>query len=113
MSLGSILEMDRTHEVIHEMVMDFATEAWDLLSQGKLGLAVALSFKEYTRFCRAFYRVELFYTLFRRQEESDLGMDILSEIQDFLSRHPPWENEQLACVHDFLEKKLSRGELRL
>jgi hypothetical protein len=29
----------------------------------------------------------------------------------YFSRHPPWENEQLACVHRYLGTMLDQGSL--
>lgn len=111
MTLSDMLRMGRTHDVIHDLATDFAADAWDLLSHGDSGVSgkLVLSPKEYFRFCRAFYRVELFCTLFRGEGIARPTAVDKSEIRGYLSRHPPWENEQICCVHDFLEKRLSTG----
>ncbi|TGJ78685.1 hypothetical protein E0Z10_g10076 [Xylaria hypoxylon] len=31
------------------------------------------------------------------------------QVQLFMSRHPPWVNEQLGCVHDYLENRFSKA----
>ncbi|KAK7452058.1 hypothetical protein Landi51_04720 [Colletotrichum acutatum] len=64
--------------------------------------AVGLSSSEYSRFCRAFYRVDLFYVLFGAVGNFNTGF---GEGNLLLHRHPPWENEQLGCVHDFIKAK--------
>jgi hypothetical protein len=68
--------------------------------------SVPLSPAEHFRFCRAFYRVELYYTLFRWR--GGLADDVN---RWFFSRHPPWENEQLACVYKYLGIRLDQGSL--
>ncbi|KAI1658971.1 hypothetical protein F4813DRAFT_355275 [Daldinia decipiens] len=83
--------------------------AWTLLSKDQ-GSEVAGSFvlssSEYLRFCRAFYRVELYFCLFRCR--NSLGSVPFHEHR-FFSNLPPWEKEQLASVQDFLELKLSQS----
>lgn len=56
---------------------------------------------ETIRIQRAFYRYELFCTMFpiNNSTHSDDPMDI-SHL--FLSIYEPWENEEIACIHDFL-----------
>lgn len=109
--LPVLLKMGQTHDVIQSLAADFATDAWTLLSQTDPGVSgnLVLSPKESFRFRRAFYRVELFFNLYRSRGVglSDSFSD--SDYRRFLSKHPPWENEQLGCVHDYLEKKFSEG----
>ena len=100
--------MSHTHEAIHALAIDFATSAMDLIplrdaaSTGP-SAGIALSSLEYFRFCRAFYRVDLFYTLFR---DRPFGYDMRAR---FFSRQPAWENEQLGCVYEYLEARFARG----
>jgi len=97
-----LLNMSRTHDAIHALATHFATSAQERISNGTT--STALSPTEYFRFCRAFYRVELFYTIFR-----DGGFDDWMKPW-FFSRHPPWENEQLASVYEYLEERFAQGE---
>ncbi|KAK4126773.1 hypothetical protein N657DRAFT_175510 [Parathielavia appendiculata] len=64
-----IWKIHRTHDVIHAFATDFATRALDCVADGAASAGpsteVALSPLKYFRFCRAFYRVESFYTLFQ------------------------------------------------
>jgi hypothetical protein len=64
-----------------------------------------LSRTEVNRIHRAFYRFEVYCNLFR-----DPTLFNLSEQKDlFFSRFSNWENEQLACVHDFLFRLVCPG----
>ena len=56
--------MGRTRDAIHALATGFATSARQGISPSAT-TRVVLTPTEYFRFCRAFYRVELFYTLFR------------------------------------------------
>ncbi|KAK3902172.1 hypothetical protein C8A05DRAFT_15727 [Staphylotrichum tortipilum] len=103
-----VQKMGRTHDAIHALATGFATSALDCISPpsapaGTATEAAALSPLEYFRFCRAFYRVDLFYTLFRGGSfESDMN-------PWFFSRHSLWENEQLGCVYEYLEARFAKA----
>lgn len=61
---------------------------------------------ETSRVERAMYRFEIFCNLFREFWDSDF----LEQLWDFFfSNFSPWENEQLACVHDYLVQAVSPG----
>lgn len=106
MPLAQLSHLSHTHDIIHGFVTAFANSAWAHLSRepggSRLAGKVSLSPAEYFRFCRAFYRIELYFRLFRAQRPNGDGALFLSKI-------PPWENEQLGCVQDFLELQLSKG----
>ncbi|KAH7022154.1 hypothetical protein EDB80DRAFT_628843 [Ilyonectria destructans] len=108
--LPSILRIGYNHDIIHSLVMEFAKDAWELLSQDRQEMLsdFSLSSTEYVRFCRAFYRADLLLCLlrggkhkYRNEFETTLNLDFFY--------HPPWEDEQLGCVHDFLEKRFSQA----
>ncbi|KAK3946828.1 hypothetical protein QBC32DRAFT_225409 [Pseudoneurospora amorphoporcata] len=80
--------MSRTHDAMHALATDFATKAWTRISPQTASASIVLSPTEYFRFCRAFYRAELFYTL-----------------SWFFRKYSPWENEQIGCVSDYLQAK--------
>lgn len=68
------------------------------------------SLPEVTRIERTFHRFELYCNLFRKQSRSQKGEQRFSETeqQDIYFKHyAAWENEQLACVHDYLFRRLS------
>jgi hypothetical protein len=96
--------MAGTHDAIHALATDFAASAWTRISSSPSApKSMALSPTEYFRFCCAFYRVELFCTLFRSGAfEDDMN-------PWFFSRHAPWGNEQLGCVYEQLEARFAEG----
>ena len=56
------------------------------------------------------YRFELYCTLFRRQsmrQKDDDRFSIAEQQSLYFEKFKPWQNEQLACIHDYLYKKLS------
>ncbi len=72
-----------------------------------------LSSAETRRIHRSFYRFELYCILFKQRETQDgviqdrerLGSQAQSDM--FLSLYPPWEVEELCCVHDYIYRRLS------
>ncbi|KAK3295314.1 uncharacterized protein B0H64DRAFT_144204 [Chaetomium fimeti] len=110
MPVSTLQQMARSHELIRKLSTLFATEAWGHLSPGNRDDdSISLSPTEDSRFCRTFYRLELFYRLFRT-ESGVLDPDFEERTKSwFFSRHPPWENEQIGCAHEFLEAKLRQA----
>lgn len=109
MPVPLLRRMGLIYGVIHDLTTDFASSAWTcLLKNEELELAgsLVLSPSEYLRFCRAFYRVELYLCLFRCRTR--LTSVPFGE-HHFFSNQPPWEKEQLISVLDFLELKLSKA----
>jgi hypothetical protein len=105
LSTGHVQQIHSTYYAIDAMATDFAVCALERISpKGRVGSAnTPLSPAEHFRFRRAFYRVELFYTLFRCGAFDD-NMNCW-----FFSRYPPWENEQLGCVSQYLRARLDQG----
>lgn len=79
----------------------------------------APSSTEVYRIQKALYRFQVYCNLRVRQESeledgTDVGAvhmrerDSLFHIQHLFSESSPWVNEQLACIHDYLERVLSR-----
>ncbi|KAI0383085.1 hypothetical protein F5Y04DRAFT_287634 [Hypomontagnella monticulosa] len=111
MPIPLLMRMGHIHEVIHNFATDFASSAWTRLSKdqgSEVAGSLVLSPSEYLRFYRAFYRVELYFCLFRTKARSRYINAPFDEHR-FFSSQPPWEKEQLACVHDFLELELSKA----
>ena len=89
-----------------------------------------LSSGESYRVARAFYRLQIYTNLFAEgQEDPDLFAwykgnreetagkakeDIPSPTRDqmfvLFNQHQPWINEQLACVYNFPETRITEGE---
>ncbi|KAI1349840.1 hypothetical protein F5Y01DRAFT_326840 [Xylaria sp. FL0043] len=104
--LTGLIEVGRTHDLVKDFADAFAQGAWNYLSPS-CQEDVVLSSTEKFRFYRGFYRVELFFRLFR-SDSSQLSDELYEQrVDSFFSRHPPWINEQLGCVHDYLEKRFS------
>ncbi|KAI0805324.1 hypothetical protein GGR55DRAFT_681231 [Xylaria sp. FL0064] len=101
--LTGLIEMGRTHDLVKDFADTFAQGAWNYLSPS-CEEDVVLSSTEKFRFYRGFYRVELFFRLFRINN-SQLSDELYEQADSFLSRHPPWINEQLGCVYEYLEKR--------
>lgn len=103
LSQRDLVHLGHLHDVIGSLATNFMRQAWVFL----VPRLPVLSSTEHYRACRAFYRFELLCSLFRSTSDaSEEGF----ERRLFLSRHAPWENEQIGCIHDFLEQKLSRGK---
>ena len=86
--------------------------ATDFSSQSKTsrqieGEASAPTKSELNRFRRSFYRFQLYCNLFGDLEHPTFSLQEQRIV--FFSRFSPWENEQLACVHDYLCRLLSSG----
>lgn len=68
------------------------------------------SSSELCRIQRVLYRFELYCVLFRIREPASKNKERfeLEEQQAlFFTKFRPWENEQLACIHDYLIRRLS------
>ena len=61
---------------------------------------------ERDRINRALYRFEIFCNLFRKPDV----VNFEDQRNLFFSNFSPWENEQLACIHDFLVRQISPGK---
>ena len=70
-----------------------------------------VSTTELCRIHRSLYRFELYCVLFRqRRQRNGPPLDRLSSEDQsimFLSLYPPWEVEELYCIHDYLYRRLS------
>jgi hypothetical protein len=63
---------------------------------------------EIERVERAFYRFEIYCTMFR-YGQANYRFDISEQRRLFFSHFSPWENEQLACIHDYLARLVAPG----
>ena len=73
------------------------------LSNEKEANISPLSTNETRRISRAFYRFELFCTIFSLAEigvEPDL--DCMDKCHLFLENFPVWEREEIACIRDYI-----------
>ncbi|KAF4122835.1 hypothetical protein GMORB2_7142 [Geosmithia morbida] len=118
MSLQSVYSMMRTEDSITDLAFDFADRAWEQFyfdhtrSYYDPSRSVGLSPTEAFRFFRAFYRTEIFLRAFRTSSDSP-DPDVLHQGRLWLLRNfAQFEIEQIACVHDYLEKRFMIACLR-
>ncbi|EFX01728.1 major facilitator superfamily transporter multidrug resistance [Grosmannia clavigera kw1407] len=104
-------EIDRLHNVVQRSAHELAERALSVIESGSEGIEVGriASTSELHRLCQALYRVELYMQLFGANGKPECQLSFELQKSWFFDRHPPWMNEQLACVHDFLEWKLSHS----
>ncbi|KAI1632894.1 hypothetical protein F4809DRAFT_56899 [Biscogniauxia mediterranea] len=112
MPLPSLLEIGQMHDIVQNLATDFSTDAWNLLDEGDQTCRgeLALSPAETLRLQRAFYIVELCLAFFK-SEDRLTGNPQEIRLTRYLSKHSPWENEQLGCIHDYLEKRISQASV--
>ena len=110
--LRDALVISSLHETIEIFSKEFASLA--LSTNPVTGLEDAspypLSLLESNRVKRTFYRYELFCNMFRERggiENAQTERKNPRNVSVFFSMCAPWENEQLACVRDYLSERLS------
>ncbi|KAK4141618.1 uncharacterized protein C8A04DRAFT_30861 [Dichotomopilus funicola] len=101
--MARLIKMSRTHDRMHGFVMDYAKQARALIDPESVGDAVVLTSTEYTRFCRAFYRVDL-CNLLLELFGSGPAID-----PSLLHAYFPWENEQVASALEYLRDSFIRA----
>lgn len=109
--------LSNTHTVVEYFTRRFLGDIFplsgDLYGKG-LSNAQRPSDDEVFRVRRAFYRFQLFCELIPREvgdlNPEQLPMDVrVKSEKRFFRGYSPWVNEQLACIHDYLERLLSKG----
>lgn len=109
--------LSKTHSVIDHFARGFVDDTLPL-TRNQLGLYRPnynqASMTEIFRIHRALYRFQLYCNL-RLRDQSDLcraskhEIALNSQTAFFFQVFSPWVNEQLACIHDYLERELSIG----
>ncbi|PVH92818.1 hypothetical protein DM02DRAFT_619692 [Periconia macrospinosa] len=61
---------------------------------------------EVARVHRAFYRFELWCNLFKTHKTNETILEPDQQREVFFDRFSPWENEQLACIYDYLARAI-------
>ncbi|KAF5585476.1 hypothetical protein FPANT_7505 [Fusarium pseudoanthophilum] len=123
LTVGEATEVVRVNDALSDLRDEFALCSLRKLHRvnqdAPLKSDQGLSPGEYYRISRAFYRFQIYRNLFLDKEQEidlfpsydddqdeDLSFD--SELKKlFFDRHSPWVNEQLACVYDFLETRVT------
>ena len=113
--LAAGLEIERIHETSRRLAEEMVQKAVFVVESGpppgSVKVIPPVSNSEMDRIIVALYRVELYFRLFR-SADSYAAVAAAQEEQasSFFGRFSPWANEQLACVHDFLERKIMNCE---
>lgn len=111
----TIVDMTTLHSKITFLLKDFCS--WTMEESTKLSPSpscVSLSDNETLRISRAFYRLELFCLLFRHREvrsaDEALGREYeicKNQAYKLLDNWNAWENEEIACVCDYIYARLA------
>lgn len=112
--LSEAIPMAELYNNIHHLALDFSSEAmatsgWFVCSWTRFDrVPTPLSSNEVDRIERTLYRFEIYCNLFRDAQPPPFILG--REQRDvFLSKLSPWENEQLACIHDYLARAVEQG----
>ena len=104
--------ISKTHSIVEHFSHDFVKKTLPL-TRNKLGLYrpdySQASAGEVFRIRRALYRFQLYCNLQAGGKQRDTSS--LYQQYFFFGLFSPWVNEQLACIHDYLEQVLSSGTL--
>jgi hypothetical protein len=107
-TLSEALPLGNLHSSVERFASEFIAEMLNISSEFAYVDAPPgwpVSRHEMNRVQRAFYRFEVYCNLFRDPEVFEP-----SEIRDlFFFKFSHWENEQLACVHDYLFRAVCPG----
>ncbi len=112
--------ISRKHTTIQYFGHDFVKETLPLISE-ELGLErpdyIHVTANEVLRIHRALYRFQINCHLFFHDDKDfrpdrERRRDLCDTMHgDFFGPFSPWLNEQLVCIHDYLERVLSRGKI--
>ena len=104
-SLRDIVTLSQVQFAVRFAVKGFcqATLLRHPLSGEKQEQITPVSSNEARRINRAFYRLELFSTIFSQPSfEVSKRLDCMDMCHLFLNQFPPWEVEEIACVRDYI-----------
>lgn len=117
MALEHLLVIESLHNIVHSMALDYANEAWDFMQTTNMRVprpgTLQLSRNEYLRFCRAFYRVEIYHSINRHKIVGPRRKRAWNEDEDFLAPLPSYDREQMGCVLEYQERLFLDSELPL
>ncbi|MCJ1391400.1 hypothetical protein MMC18_004264 [Xylographa bjoerkii] len=105
-SLPDAVAIDNLYVQIPFFVDGFASHRLSIKSPPH---SMPMSPTERRRIERTLYRFELYCNLFRECKYGDDHFSPAEQRDSFFARYTPWENEQLACVRDYLIERLSTG----
>jgi hypothetical protein len=105
-TLSDALSMSKLYHHVRFFATDFATKT--LASVPFEREAAPPSQAEIARIERAFYRYEIYCNVFRDYKHPLYSLE--EQKEKVFSNFSPWENEQLACIHDYLFRLISPGK---
>lgn len=110
-TLSEALRRTKLHRCVQHFSNDFVAFALSGIQQLHHQSTASLtpSPTELHRIQRSFYIFELYCHLFRKQN-GKLEKVRLNEKEQrhiFFNKFPPWENEQLGCIHDYLYERFT------
>jgi hypothetical protein len=109
LKLSDAVRISQMHSIVQGFCDKFAASAFkELYGTDAAHERLVLSSDENFRIMRALYRAELYWGLFARESNTKFHSSVAIMKNGFFDRHSPWANEQLACVHDFLERELCK-----
>jgi hypothetical protein len=109
-TLADALSISKLYSHVHYFATDFTCKCLGIQALER-GVQQSLpSPLEIARIERTLYRFEMYCNIFKDFRHPMLSMDEQREI--LFSRFSPCENEQLACIHDYLHGKISPGEFK-
>ena len=109
MPLRSLYSIIDTEDSITDLAFDMAERAWNDFDL-YISRPVSLSPAEASRFIRAFYRTEIFFRAFCTHSTAP-DPEVIRQSQLWLiMSFAQFEIEQIACVHDYLERVLVISE---
>ncbi|KAI9873323.1 MAG: hypothetical protein M1830_000545, partial [Pleopsidium flavum] len=119
--LSTSISLCQLHRSIEYLVYDFTQRTIPILkqyvqtlglthrSEASEGEGPPISSIEEERLQRAFYRVELYGHLFYTDRDAREGMRALEQAHTFLAEFPPWQIEELACIRDYISRRLAEA----
>lgn len=109
--LSVVIPIAKQYNDIHYVASELASQAIseaERLEKEPDSVRMPLSVNEVTRIERTLYRFELYCNLFRESAQFTF-IPGAEQRAVFFSKFSPWENEQLACVHDYLAEAVRKG----
>ena len=122
--LHDAMRIVKLHECIHAWAATFADATLKTMREETMyersepdpdpydSVQVDATDNEMKRIKRAFYLVEIYCNLYRpalMRRRSHLSLYLEDVRRVFFSNFAPWENEQLACVMEFVVQMMSQG----
>ncbi|EEQ31278.1 conserved hypothetical protein [Microsporum canis CBS 113480] len=118
LSLSEAVALEDYNRLVNNFARDFARRALSKhpITRVEEKCPWPVTERESYRILRAFYRFELYWKLFqgtekpRGERHRQLTIPLKDHSKLFFDRFAPWENEQVACIQDFLLRLIDERE---